>query len=49
MSACYFMLLENAYINSLLWCANRFITKVLGEYEARQSILQPRPHPNALS
>ena len=49
MSGYYFMLKMLTYINSFLWCTDRFIAKVLGEYEAGQSILQPCPHPNTLS
>ena len=37
-----------AYVDSLFWVADRFITEVLGEYEAGQSILQPCPHSDTL-
>ena len=41
--------INKSHINSFLWCTDGLITQVFGQYEARQSILQPGPHPNALS
>ena len=34
---------------SLLWCADVLITEVSCVYESTKAILQPRPHPYALS